>query len=79
MSTNKTGAIENKMHQNDHNGVIIREDRKKISNERKRERDSEGNKKEERGKSEKVAGGSVFNICFQGNQPTILWLRHLLS
>lgn len=40
MSTNKTGAIENKMHQNDHNGVIIREDRKKISNERKRERET---------------------------------------
>lgn len=53
MSTNKTGAIENKMHQNDHNGVIIREDRKKISNERKRERDSEGTKRRNEGKVRK--------------------------
>lgn len=75
---NKTGTIGNKMDQNDQTGATIRESRKK---DQECEKDSErGNKKdEEQGKSEKVAGGRVFNICFQGNQPTIPRLRHLLS
>lgn len=39
----------------------------------------EENKKEEQGEHGKVARRRVFNICFQGNQPTIPRLRHLLS
>lgn len=62
------------MDQRDEKEATIREDRK----EDLEMRDKQG-AREQKGKSEKVAGRRVFNICFQGNQPTILRLRHLLS
>lgn len=64
------------MNQSDQNRVIFIEDR---GNKREEKGNKRGNKKEEQGKSESVTGGRVFNICFQGNQPTIPRLRHLLS
>ena len=71
-----------KMDQNDQNGATIREDIRgggEIRNER--ERDGKGTKKKggTREKVRKWQEGGVFNICFHGNQPTILRLKHLLS
>lgn len=82
---NKKGTKDNKMDQNDQNGATIREDRrrggKKKNRERERVRETarEQKKRRNKGKVRKWQEGGVFNICFHGNQPTILRLRHLLS